>query len=211
MTLPRLTLANAHFVTPFLAVGGDLAFDNAIAAAQAIELVNGGITHVLDVRQECDDTELWSYVPEVTYRWDGIDDAGQKVPASWFEDVTRWARDAITSGGTVLTHCHMGINRGPSVGYAVLLRLGWDPPSTPWRPSDLLARSPRSRTPRTLLSGTSVARAPRPESGPRLVGGLRNGVVRTHSTSFGSSGRFATRMRPDVVRIIRSIRHEDAS
>ena len=99
MTLPRLTLANAHFVTPFLAVGGDLAFDNAVAAAQAIELVNGGITHVLDVRQECDDTELWSYVPEVTYRWDGIDDAGQKVPASWFEDITRWAGDAFTSGG----------------------------------------------------------------------------------------------------------------
>ena len=27
----------------------------------------------------------------------------------------------------VLTHCHMGINRGPSAGFAVLLGKGWDP------------------------------------------------------------------------------------
>ena len=126
MAVPRLILANAHFVTPFLAVGGDLAFDDETAAAQAIELVDAGITHVLDVRQECDDTELWAHLPEMTYRWDGIDDAGQKVPATWFDNVTRWAEDAITSGGVVLTHCHMGVNRGPSTGYAVLLRLGWD-------------------------------------------------------------------------------------
>jgi len=26
----------------------------------------------------------------------------------------------------VLAHCHMGINRGPSMGFAILLSLGWD-------------------------------------------------------------------------------------
>ena len=120
-------LANAHFVTDFLAVGGDLSFDNDMAAAQAIELVDAGITHVLDVRRECDDTEFWSYVPEVTYRWDGIDDAGQQIPGPWFEGIVAWALEAIEAGGAVLTHCHMGINRGPSAGYAVLLGMGWDP------------------------------------------------------------------------------------
>ena len=103
------------------------AFDNEMAAAQAIELVDAGITHVLDVRHECDDAELWSYVPEVTYRWDGIDDAGQRIPAAWFEGIVAWALEAIEAGGVVLTHCHMGINRGPSAGYAVLLGMGWDP------------------------------------------------------------------------------------
>jgi protein-tyrosine phosphatase len=34
---------------------------------------------------------------------------------------------AIEGGGTVLTHCHMGVNRGPSLGFAVLLAQGWDP------------------------------------------------------------------------------------
>jgi protein-tyrosine phosphatase len=33
----------------------------------------------------------------------------------------------MDTGGTVLTHCHAGINRGPSLGYAVLLAQGWDP------------------------------------------------------------------------------------
>ena len=66
-------------------------------------------------------------VPEVTYRWDGIDDAGQTVPAEWFDGIVDWAREAIAQGAVVLTHCHMGINRGPSAGYAVLLGLGWDP------------------------------------------------------------------------------------
>lgn len=60
MKLPILNLANAHFVTEFLAVGGDLAYDNEEAAAQAIELVDAGMTHVLDLRHECDDSELWS-------------------------------------------------------------------------------------------------------------------------------------------------------
>lgn len=127
MTYPILEVANAHFVTDFLAVGGDLVYDNEVAAAQAIELVDAGVTHVLDVREECDDTELWSYVPEVTYRWDGIDDAGQRVPATWFDGIVDWALEAIESQGVVLTHCHMGINRGPSAGYAVLLGMGWDP------------------------------------------------------------------------------------
>lgn len=27
----------------------------------------------------------------------------------------------------MLTHCHMGINRGPAMGFAVLLAQGWDP------------------------------------------------------------------------------------
>lgn len=116
MTCPILEVANAHFVTEFLAVGGDLAYDNETAAIQAMELVAAGITHVLDVRQECGDTELWGYVPEVSYRWDGVDDAGQKVPAPWFDGIVEWALDAISGGGVVLTHCHMGINRGPSAG-----------------------------------------------------------------------------------------------
>lgn len=123
----RFEIANAHFVTDFLAVGGDLAYDDQRAVEQALELVDKGITHVLDVRHEADDAELWELVPEVTYRWDGIDDAGQRLPFEWFDGVVGWATEAIAAGGVVLTHCHMGINRGPSAGYAVLLGLGWDP------------------------------------------------------------------------------------
>ena len=56
-----------------------------------------------------------------------MDDAGQRVPGEWFDVAVDWALAAIEGGGTVLTHCHMGVNRGPSLGFAVLLEQGWDP------------------------------------------------------------------------------------
>lgn len=127
MSGPRLERANADFVTGFLAVGGDLPRDIECAVADVVDLVRvGGVDHVLDCRIEAEE-ELWSCVPGIEYCWDGIDDAGQRVPGAWFERITHWSHAAIASGGVVLTHCHMGVNRGPSAGFAVLLREGWDP------------------------------------------------------------------------------------
>lgn len=91
-----------------------------------MELRAGGVTHVLDARIEAQE-RIWDAFEPIVYHWDGIDDRGQRVPGSWFERITAWADAAIEAGGVVLTHCHMGINRGPSAGYAVLLRRGWDP------------------------------------------------------------------------------------
>ena len=130
LTLPSLTVANASFVTDRIAVGGDLdMYDDHLAEAQVDELIAAGITHVLDVRQEWNDQAIWAAVPGATYRWDGIDDAGQRVPAAWFDGIVTWALAVLTGNpeAKLLTHCHMGINRGPSAGYAVLLGLGWDP------------------------------------------------------------------------------------
>lgn len=122
----ELESANADFITDFLAIGGDLDYDKKKALTQAVELVDlAAVTHILDCRFEAEEN-LWDLFPAVTYLWDGIDDRPRAAKAAWFERITNWAIDAIESGGTVLTHCHMGINRGPSAGYAVLLRLGWD-------------------------------------------------------------------------------------
>jgi hypothetical protein len=121
--------ANADFVTPYLAVGGDLSHDDDKALRQSVELIDGGIAHLLDVRWEADDTDKWAET-EVHYLWAGIDDAGQRVPAAWFERIVTWATDAINDGGVVLTHCHMGINRAraPASPYS----WGWG--GTPSRP-----------------------------------------------------------------------------
>lgn len=129
LTLPQLRFANATFVTPFLAVGGDLdMYSGELAKRQAVDLSTKGISHILDVRQECSDELVWDQVPGMTYRWNGIDDAGQRVPVEWFEGIVTWALKALEDpDARLLTHCHMGINRGPSAGYAVLLGLGWDP------------------------------------------------------------------------------------
>lgn len=120
--------ANAHFVTERLAVGGDLDPDEALALDQRNELTGRGrVTHVLDVRVKADDQVVWADTG-VGYRWDGIDDAGQRVPGEWFDGVVSWALEVLEEPDhRLLVHCHMGINRGPSVGYAVLLGLGWDP------------------------------------------------------------------------------------
>lgn len=126
--LPALRLANADFVTDRLVVGGDLHPRPELALDQAVELADAGVTHVLDARVEWRDDATWERLPRVDYRWDGIDDRGQRVPDRWFDQVTGWALAALERPGTVvLTHCHMGINRGPSAGFAVLLAQGWDP------------------------------------------------------------------------------------
>src|ERR1041384_202554 len=50
------------------------------------------------------------------------------MPDDWFDRGVGFALEALaTPGNKVLSHCHMGINRGPSLAYAVLLGQGVDP------------------------------------------------------------------------------------
>lgn len=126
-TLPRLDVANADFVTPTLAIGGDLDPTLFRALDQLEELADAGITHILDVRIEGSDSEFVArHHPEIAYLHHGVDDAGQRIPGAWFEEGVRWVNSAVDGGGAVLVHCHMGVNRGPSLGYAVLLAQGRD-------------------------------------------------------------------------------------
>jgi protein-tyrosine phosphatase len=124
-----MQLANVSGVTDSLWVGGDLeVFDPELAIAQLVELDEAGVTDIVDLRLESND-EQWvtKAKPHLRYRWLGVDDAGQQMPDEWFETGTSHVLAAMKREGRVLVHCHMGINRGPSMGYAVLLALGWDP------------------------------------------------------------------------------------
>lgn len=126
--VPTARHANLSFVTPRLAVGGDVSPAPERGGRQLDEIVELGITHVVDVRLEWDDQRLFAVMaPHVGYLHHGLDDDGQQVPAEWFERAVQWIELALTDPeAVVLTHCHMGINRGPSLGYAVLLAQGWD-------------------------------------------------------------------------------------
>ncbi len=137
MTTPRpgadpprqLRAANAHFVTDRLLVGGDLdAWDEELAVRQLMELIDLGVTHILDARSEWSDEELVGHLaPEISYLHAGIDDAGQRVPEEWFDTVADWGTAALSDpGAVVLAHCHAGINRGPSAGFAIMLASGWE-------------------------------------------------------------------------------------
>lgn len=113
------------FVTSRLATGGDCeCLDDVLGVVEA------GITHVIDNRIEWDDTSLFaSHAPGVVYLHNGADDVGDLQPDWWFEDGVSFALDALAADpeAKVLAHCHMGINRGPSMAYAILLALGEDP------------------------------------------------------------------------------------
>lgn len=115
------THANISQVAPRLWIGGDL-------AAQQPTLAAVQLTDIVDCRLEWSDQDwVTDAPPEIGYHWLGVDDAGQRMPDAWFDTGTVLVREALEAGGTVLTHCHMGINRGPSMGYAAMLSLGWDP------------------------------------------------------------------------------------
>ncbi len=121
--------ANVSQVTSNLWIGGDLAVEQpTLAATQLAELDALGITDIVDCRQEWNDQDwVTAAMPDMQYRWLGVDDAGQRMPDAWFETGTAYILRRLDEGGTVLAHCHMGINRGPSMGFAALLMLGWDP------------------------------------------------------------------------------------
>ena len=129
--LPLAKLANLHFVTPTLAVGGDLSSeDEGLSRLQLAEISELGITHVVDTRLEWSDEQaVAEHASHVQYLHHGMDDAGQSVPHEWFEEAVSWVEAAYEQDpdAVVLTDCHMGINRGPSLGFAVLLAQGWDP------------------------------------------------------------------------------------
>jgi dual specificity phosphatase 3 len=128
--LPGLNVANATFITPQLLVGGDLeVFDPDLATAQLQELVTVGVTDIVDLRLEWSDA-AWvaEQVPQLRYQHLGVDDAGQRMPDMWFDTGTDLVLSRLEDReARVLVHCHMGVNRGPSMGFAVLLAQGWDP------------------------------------------------------------------------------------
>lgn len=124
--LPSLTLANAQFVTDRLAVGGDLAPEFALARRQLQELRDAGITHIADLRDEWNDAELVAFwAPELGYLYHPVEDAGQRIPAAWFEELNSWVTGVLADpDAKVLIHCHMGVNRAPSAAFALLLAQG---------------------------------------------------------------------------------------
>ena len=122
-------MANLHFVTSRLATGGDLPEPTDDALADLGEWVQLGITHVVDNRSEwTDESFVAEHAPAIRYCYNGIDDAGQRMPDVWFDDGVSFIQDALADPeAKVLVHCHMGINRGPSLAFAALLASGWDP------------------------------------------------------------------------------------
>ncbi|MCC5952032.1 MAG: dual specificity protein phosphatase family protein [Acidimicrobiia bacterium] len=116
-------------VTAGLAVSGDLHPNRLDAIRQLQQWRTAGVTDILDVRGEWTDADLVASVaPDIAYHHLGVNDAGTPRDPAWFDAGAAIARTtAARSDSTLVVHCHMGINRAPSMVLAILLDRGWDP------------------------------------------------------------------------------------
>ena len=108
------------WVTDRIAVGGGIwNGENMAAVARA------GITHVIDMQIEFDDTALAEpYGIEVC--WNPIDDDFEPKPAAVFERGVEFALAALEDDGAKLfVHCAAGVHRAPMMTLALLAVLGW--------------------------------------------------------------------------------------
>jgi hypothetical protein len=114
-------MADFNFVTPRLAIGAAVS-----STADVDQLAAAGITLVIDCRAEFDDAPLLAGHPAVAYVWNGVADDDQSKPDSWFAKGIEAALGEIAKPGRkVYCHCTAGINRGPSMAYAVMRALGF--------------------------------------------------------------------------------------
>ena len=116
-------------VTEQIIISGDLSEEPAQALRQLDGWKRAGISHVLDTRIEWSDEEVVAqHAPDIVYGWVGADDAGLPQTDEWFDAGLAFATDALEDPDSVLlVHCHMGINRGPTMAFRILLEQGVDP------------------------------------------------------------------------------------
>ena len=109
------------WVTGRIAVGGGI-----WNAANMAAVAQSGVTHIIDMQIEFDDTPLAEpYGIEVL--WNGVDDDFQPKPAEVFRRGVEFALAALDQAGTKLyVHCAAGVHRAPMMTLALLCALNWN-------------------------------------------------------------------------------------
>jgi predicted protein tyrosine phosphatase len=119
--LHRTFMMDMSWVTGRIAVGGGIwTAENMAQAARA------GITHIIDMQIEFDDTPL--AVPYgIRVLWNPIDDDFQPKSPEVFQRGVDFALEALDEEGTKLfVHCAAGVHRAPMMTLAILCSLGWE-------------------------------------------------------------------------------------
>ena len=103
-----------------IAVGGGIWSDD-----KMIELVRAGITHIIDMQIEFDDTPL-AQPYGIKVLWNPTDDDFRPKPPELFQRGVEFALAALDAPeARVFIHCAAGVHRGPTMALALLRALGF--------------------------------------------------------------------------------------
>jgi len=108
------------WVTDRIAVGGGIwNADNMVDVARA------GVTHIVDMQAEFDDTSLAEPLG-IKVLWNPVDDDFQPKPPEVFQRGVEFVQKALAKDQSkILIHCAAGVHRAPMMTLAVLCSLGW--------------------------------------------------------------------------------------
>ena len=108
------------WITDRIAVGGGIWTED-----KMIELVRMGVTHIIDMQIEFDDTPL-AEPYGVKVLWNPVDDDFQPKPPQVFQRGVEFAMAAFEDPQSKLyIHCAAGVHRAPMMTLAVLCALGF--------------------------------------------------------------------------------------
>ena len=109
------------WITDRIAVGGAIWRTENMA-----EVVRAGITHILDMQIEFDDTPLAGPYG-IAVLWNPVDDDFQPKSADVFRRGVEFARQALDEPeARVYVHCAAGVHRAPMMTLAILCSMGWE-------------------------------------------------------------------------------------
>ena len=108
------------WVTEQIAVGGGIWNEN-----KMIEVVAAGVTHIIDMQIEFDDTRL-AEPYGVRVLWNPTDDDFRPKPPELLQRGVDFALEALEDPeAKLLIHCAAGVHRAPMMTLAVLRAQGW--------------------------------------------------------------------------------------
>jgi protein-tyrosine phosphatase len=108
------------WLTDRIAVGGGI-----WTADNMAKVAREGVTHIIDMQIEFDDTPLGDE-HGIEVLWNPTDDDFEPKPAALFQRGVQFAKAALDEPGTKLfIHCAAGVHRAPMMALALLGSIGW--------------------------------------------------------------------------------------
>ena len=108
------------WLTDRIAVGGGI-----WSAENMAKVAEAGITHVIDMQIEFDDTPLGKEFG-IEVLWNPTDDDFEFKPAALFRRGVEFAESALQKEDSkIFIHCAAGVHRAPMMSLAVLGSMGW--------------------------------------------------------------------------------------